>query len=864
MRSDPRSLVQRLTPTARRHLESAVTAAALAQHGSLTPEHVLRGLLADAKGDVSALASEAERSAMAADVDRMLARAAKSGARPSLSDTLVRWLERAWLLASLEWQDDAIRTGALFVAYLELAATGTETPPSFARLSIDRVRAARASMVGASPESAEARARSESAAGEPPSRTALDRFTTSFTARARRGELDAVLGRERETRQVIDILCRRRKNNPVLVGEPGVGKTAIVEGLALAIARGDVPGSLREVDLLALDMGLLEAGASARGEMEARLTSVIREVKESPKPIILFIDEAHTLVGAQPNGGTDAANLLKPALARGELRTIAATTFREHKKYFEKDAALERRFQKVSVEEPDEATAVTMLRGLVSTYERAHGVRVRSEAVEAAVRLSKRYVAGRQLPDSCVDVLDTTLARVRGSQVTPPLVIERLDGTIAALERETSALERERLDGSHGEAITALRAQIARAQGERAELHARWMAQREALERLLGARRSLSEVPEDGSREPERRQREIDVRVAQAALDSACGEAPLVSADVDARAVAATIESWTGVPLGDVLRARAETMQKLELELERRVLGQTSAMRAVADGLRIAHTGLRAREAPAGVFLLVGPSGVGKTETAHAIADLLYGGDRFLTTINLSEYQEKHTVSRLVGSPPGYVGYGEGGKLTEAVRLRPHSVVLLDECEKADLEVMNVFYQLLDRGVLADGEGRIVDFRNTVILLTSNLASDRIAELVRRGATDARAIEDDIRPTLSAHFAPALLGRMRIVPYLPLNDDALSRIVDLEMARVTARVTSTHGLALRFDTQVRAQIVSLARDPAAGVRHLRAGLERRVLGPLAMELLAPRDPHVAAIDVTVDGSGQLAFQWSAR
>ncbi len=867
MRSDPRALVRRLTPTARRHLERAVTAAALAQHGALMPEHVLRAMAADESGDVALLLTRDERIEVLADTERHLARATVAAPRPALSDALIAWLERAWLVASIEWHDESIRTGALLVALLELSAQRTDALPSLAQVSIDRVRAARTEVLAKSAEADEVRAPKEtSAASADGRRPALTRFTTSFTERARRGELDPVLGRERETRQLIDILCRRRKNNPVLVGEPGVGKTAVVEGLALAIVRGDVPVSLRRVELLGLDMGLLEAGASARGEMEARLTSVIREVRESGAPIILFIDEAHTLVGAQPGGGTDAANLLKPALARGELRTIAATTFREHKKYFEKDAALERRFQKVTVEEPDEATAITMLRGLVPTYERAHGVIVRDDATEAAVRLAKRYVSGRQLPDSCVDVLDTTAARVRGSQATPPLMLVEADASIAALEREITALERERLDGhTHREATASVRARLDATRRGRVEIAARWTAQRDALERLLGARRALAEMGAGDAFELDRRSREIDVRVAREAFEAATGEEPLVSADVDARAIAATIEAWTGVPLGDVRKSRADIMRTLEHELDRRVLGQAHAMRTVAEGLRVAHAGLRPRDAPTGVFLLVGPSGVGKTETAHALAELLYGGDRFLTTINLSEYQEKHTVSRLVGSPPGYVGYGEGGKLTEAVRLRPHSVVLLDECEKADLEVMNVFYQLLDRGVLADGEGRLIDFRSTVILLTSNLASDRIADLVASGVSDPVEIEREIRPTLAEHFAPALLGRMRVVPFVPLSDTALSAIAELELARVAERVASAHRIALRFNRRVAEQVASAARDPSAGVRHLRGWLERRVLAPLAIELLAPSDEHaIERIDVDCDPRGAFTFVRSGR
>ncbi len=865
MRSDPRKLVARLTPRARRHLEAAVTAAALGSHAELTPEHVLREVLADEGADAACVLDPDARATALADVERWLARLPRGAGRPALGDALVRWLERAWLVASLELGDRSTRSYALLVGYLELATRSAAGAPVTAALSLDQVRRG-ADALGRSAESAEPTPGASGAPGAdaPAEGSALARFTTSFTERARRGELDPVLGRERETRQVADILCRRRKNNPVLVGEPGVGKTAVVEGLALAIARGEVPDALRDVDVRALELGLLEAGARGRGELELRLTDLIREVKTAPRPIVLFVDEAHTLVGAQPSGGTDAANLLKPALARGELRTIAATTFREHKKYFEKDAALERRFQKVTVEEPDEARAVTMLRGLVPTYERAHGVLVRDEAVLAAVRLGKRFLAGRQLPDSCVDVLDTTAARVRTSQAAPPVPIVERESEIAGMERELAALARERVERPEAAArVATLEKRIAHERGALAELEARWKAQREALERFLGARRALAETP---LAEASRREREIDVRVAREAYEACVGDQAWALAEVDARAIAATVEAFTGIPVGDVERRQNELLRALEEHLDRRVVGQAGATRRVAEGLRIAQAGLRRAEAPRGVFLLVGPSGVGKTETAHAIAELLHGGDRFLTTINLSEYQEKHTVSRLVGSPPGYVGYGEGGKLTEAVRLRPHSVVLLDECEKADREVMNVFYQLLDRGVLADGEGRLVDFRSATLVLTSNLAAERIAALVAEGTRDLDAIERAVRPMLAAHFAPALLARMTVVPYLPLDEDALARIVDLELARVVERARAAHGLSLQFSGDVRTMLLESARDPSAGVRHLRARIETELLAPLASELLAPpSDTAIArALSVSLDAARRPSFAWSGR
>ncbi len=861
MRADPRSLVKRLSPTPKRHLERAVALAVESQHVEILPEHVLLAIVEDERGDARALLSENERNLVRAELARSLGRSRCGSGRPVLSDTLVRWLEDTWLLASLGWGDSCIRSGALLVQAVEGRTRYFGESAALGTLELDDARARLAS----SDESGElptAPERAEGSSGESPS---LARFTTSFTAHARSGKLDPVLGREREIRAMVDILCRRRKNNPILVGEPGVGKTALVEGLALAIARGDVPEPLRKVEILALDLGLLEAGASVKGELEARLTNVIREVKESLTPIVLFIDEAHTLVGGAQKGGVDVANLLKPALARGELRTIAATTWAEYKKYFEKDAALERRFQPVKVEEPSEEVAIAMLRGLRATYEEAHGVIVRDEAIEAAVRLSSRFLAGRQLPDKCVDLLDTAAARVRVSQSAPPMERVRLDADLAALERHRDALARDRVDGDVPVGAQAeVDAKIASLLGERTELDARVSLQREALERLLGARRALAVATIGGAEEGLRREREIELRVAREAFEHATGDSPLVSAEVDAAAIAATIEGWTGIPVGSLRRDQTDTLLRLESELDRRVLGQPQASRRIAEGLRVAHSGMRREEAPLGVFLLVGPSGVGKTETAHALSDLLFGGARAVTTINLSEYQEKHTVSRLVGSPPGYVGYGEGGKLTEAVRQRPHSVVLLDECEKADVEVMNVFYQLFDRGTLADGEGRVIDFKNTVILLTSNLASDRIAKLAASGVTSLAALEDEIRPTLSKHFAPALLARMTVVPYLPIGEGILRAIATGELERVQTRIGRAHGTRLRFSERVSDLLVLRCSESEAGVRHLRAMLERHVLAPLAAELLAARSDGRGALKVDVDlaDDGAIALRWS--
>ncbi len=841
MRVDAKSLVRKLTPTTTRILEAAVGRAAQGGYYEIGVEHLLAAMLGPDEGDAAHICANwnADRKRLHARVEKDLQRMRQGNpGRPVISESVFNWLEDAWLLASVELGALKLRSGHLFVQLLSKPDRYLgERYPELDALPLAEVRRDLAEALAPSPETAEAALdlgpgpgggapAPSSGLGE-----ALSRFATNFTQRARDGKIDPIFGRHREIRQVLDILARRRKNNPIIVGEPGVGKTALVEGLALAIAKGEVPDALRPVELLGLDLGLLQAGASVRGEFENRVKSVIAEVKASPKPIVLFIDEAHTLIGAGGGaGGSDAANLLKPALARGELRTVAATTWSEYKKYFEKDAALERRFQPVKVEEPSDEDAVLMLRGVKGIYEKAHGVAIRDDAVVAAVKLSRRYLAGRQLPDKAVDLLDTAAARVKIALQSKPEALVALEAEIAGCERERDALRRDHAEG-HGVDPVALKRveeRIEAAKDRAAALEARLAAERQAVEKLARARGAGDEAGPDRAA--------IDAAAAE--LAGVRQEEPLVHAEVDVDAVARVIEAWTGVPAGKMRSDRIQAVLDLEARLAERVRGQPGALKVVGEVLKISHAGIRNPNAPVGVLLFVGPSGVGKTETALALADLLYGGERFMTTINMSEFQEKHTVSRLIGSPPGYVGYGEGGRLTEAVRQRPYSVVLLDECEKADLEVMNLFYQVFDKGSLTDGEGREIDFKNTLIILTSNLGSDLLMQL-HEGS--ARPSSDDVtktvRPVLNDHFKPALLARMTVVPFAPLPRDVLRSIVEMKLRAVARRIEENHRVPTTFDPALLDALADRCTDPETGARNVDHVLRGSLLPALSARFL---------------------------
>ncbi|TPV96091.1 MAG: type VI secretion system ATPase TssH [Myxococcales bacterium FL481] len=854
MRVEPKALVRRLNPTCTKMLEAGVGRAASGQYYEIVCEHLLSNLLEPEDGDAVRILRHFDQ-----DPARLRARVAKvldglktgNAGRPVFAESLFQWFEDAWVSASLILGANLLRSGHLLA---QLVARGSrysgEHYPELEAISADELYRQFHEIVDGAPESShEVADTGDTSPGASPAATgdeALKRFGVSFTEQARAGEIDPIFGRHKEIRQLIDVLARRRKNNPIIVGEPGVGKTALVEGLALAIASGEVPEILANVELIGLDLGALEAGASVKGEFEKRLKAVIAEVKASPKPIVLFIDEAHTLIGAGGSQGNDAANLLKPALARGELRTVAATTWAEFKKYFEKDPALERRFQPVKVDEPDEANATVMLRGIRPTYEKAHAVEILDEAVVAAVELSHRYISGRQLPDKAVDLLDTAAARVKIEQHAKPAALEELDNQIAARRRQLDAIDRDARSGTPTEphARQELQRELDQIAAQADELTARWHAEREAVQTVVEARQALTaaHAPRpDGEPAPAAQ----DLAPLQAALDQARdalakvrGPEALVHAEVDADLVAQVVSSFTGIPAGKMKSSTIDAVLSLEDELGKRVRGQDHGLAVVSETVRMAYAGVRDPNTPIGVLLFVGPSGVGKTETATALADLLYGGERFLTAINMSEFQEKHTVSRLVGSPPGYVGYGEGGVLTEAVRQRPYSVVLLDECEKADLDVMNLFYQVFDKGVLNDGEGRTIDFKNTVVILTSNLASAEIMELHQgdEPPTQEQVIER-IRPILSQHFKPALLARMTIVPFGPIGPDIMRMIVEMKVGKLARRLEQSHGMVTEFDPTLIDELTRRCTDADTGARNADHTLRNSLMPVVARQIL---------------------------
>ncbi|AGZ34775.1 type VI secretion system ATPase TssH [Pseudomonas sp. SWI6] len=837
---DLQQLVQALDADSRRDLERCAERCVARSGSKILVEDLLLGLF-EREGSLL------QRALQDAEVDFGEFRAALHTAvehsatrNPVFSPELVQWLQDALLVSNLELSQAQVDQAALILALLRnpLRYAGSRYQKLLGRLDIERLKGYALAQQPAAPK----------AAGQPQGESMLQRFTHNLTEQARAGKLDPVLCRDGSIRQMIDILARRRKNNPIVVGEAGVGKTAVVEGLAARIVAGQVPPALQGVDLLALDMGLLQAGASVKGEFERRLKGVIDEVKASPRPIILFIDEAHTLIGAGGNaGGSDAANLLKPALARGELRTIAATTWAEYKKYFEKDPALARRFQPVQLHEPTVVEAVTILRGLAQLYEKSHGIYLRDDAVVAAAELSARYLTGRQLPDKAVDVLDTACARVRISLAAPPDSLERLRAELAEGERQRNAISRDAEAGLQidQEAFEGLQQRLAEATEQERHLSVRWARQRELAEQVLALRQQVAsaavapvaEADEEGTLVETREQLQQRLAETHQALLDAQAQERLVSAEVCPRLVAEVISAWTGVPLTQLAREHNAKVVSFADDLRARIRGQEQAVHALDRAMRATAAGLNKPDAPVGVFLLVGPSGVGKTETALALADLLYGGDRFITTINMSEFQEKHTVSRLIGAPPGYVGYGEGGMLTEAVRQKPYSVVLLDEVEKADPDVLNLFYQIFDKGVANDGEGRQIDFRNTLILMTSNLASDQISALCENGKRpDAEQLESHIRPVLSRHFKPALLARMRVVPYYPVGGPVLRELIEIKLARLGERL-QRRQLAFSYCQPLVDHLAERCSQSESGARLIDHLLDSHVLPKVADRLL---------------------------
>ena len=869
---DMKSLIKHLNRFCSRSLEGAAGICVSRTHYEVMIEHLLLQMVEDPAADIQTALRffEIEPARVQKSLQRSLEslRSGNSG-RPVFSPQLLEWFQDAWLIGSIDLGLAEIRSGLLLLSLVN-------NPIRYAAGDLEEVlqdlkaedlkrkffEVTEGSKEEGSPSKQKGAASSAQEAGG--DGTALGRFTVNFTEQARTDKIDPVFGRDREIRQMIDILARRRKNNPIVVGEAGVGKTAVVEGMALKIVEGDVPDILKGVEIMGLDMGLLQAGASVKGEFENRLKSVITEIKSSPKPIILFIDEAHTLIGAGgAQGGGDAANLLKPALARGELRTIAATTWSEYKKYFEKDAALARRFQLVSLDEPSPEEAVVILRGLRDKYESSHKVQILDEAVTSAAVMSGRYISGRQLPDKAVDLLDTAAARVKIALSSRPAILEDAERKIQVLERELAAYLRDKRSGAtvDEKRVSQVEVEINTAKDELKKFEKRWDKEKKTADRVM----ALKEQIRQESTEDKREKLLKDLEGVKSELKKIQGNEPLIKLEVDSDVIAKVISDWTGIPAGKMVQDEARSILELDQRLSSKIKGQTDAIESISRGIRASKAGVGNPSQPIGIFLFVGPSGVGKTETALTVADLLFGGERFMTTINMSEFQEKHTVSRLIGSPPGYVGYGEGGVLTEAIRQRPYSVVLLDEVEKADPEVLNLFYQVFDKGMLSDGEGRMIDFKNTVIFLTSNLASDIIIQGCADGDRPTQEeLTESIRPVLSKHFKPALLARMNIVPFFPIDMDAMKDIVALKLSRLGDRLMDSHRMSFEFDPAVVEQISKRCTEVETGARNIDHIMQGTLIPKISTEILsrmgADSLPEGLNLGLEKDGGFKLEFK----
>ena len=852
-----RAVFGKLNVTLFRAIEAATAFAKLRGNPYVELAHWLHQLWQLPDGDLQRIARHFRIDPVQVERDFASALGALPAGASSISDFshhIELAVERAWVIGTIGFGDSSVRSAWLVAAMVgtpELRRVLLGISLQFQKVPADGLDDSLADIVAGSAEDQEGAhdgsgltsaipGEASGAMGkEGDGKSALGKYCIDLTARARAGEIDPVIGREHEIRTMVDILLRRRQNNPLLTGEAGVGKTAVVEGFALAVANGDVPPALLEVRLLSLDVGALLAGASMRGEFESRLKAVLEEAGKSTTPVILFVDEVHTLVGAGGQAGTgDAANLLKPALARGTLRTIGATTWGEFKKHIEKDPALTRRFQVLQVLEPIEASAIEMVRGLAETFRQHHGVTVLDSAVVAAVTLSHRYIPSRQLPDKAISLLDTACARVAMSLHAPPAQVAHLRQRIQALTTELDLLGREQAIGKQrGPRIAELHALIERTTHALGEREAQWQKELSLVKHIQSYRAAMTDqTAKDDTKESTA----ADIDPAQGAmleaeLSAAQGEVPLVFVEVDDTVVAAIVSDWTGIPVGRMVQNEVGAVLGLHAQLQRRVMGQPDALAVVAERVQTARARLTDPNKPVGTFLLVGPSGVGKTETALALAEALYGGEQNLITINMSEYQEAHTVSSLKGAPPGYVGYGEGGVLTEAVRRRPYSVILLDEVEKAHPDVHEVFFQVFDKGWMEDGEGRVIDFKNTLILLTSNTGSDLIMQLCNDPALmpDAQGLREALQPELRKVFPAAFLGRLAIVPYLPLADAVLGDIVRAQLLRVAARTQTQHGIGLRFSDAVVAHIVARCGTHEAGARLLAGFIEQHVLPPLA-------------------------------
>jgi type VI secretion system protein VasG len=888
MSTNLKALIGKLNDTSRRVLEAAAGLCVARTHYDIEIEHYLLKALDGSDNDVAAILKHfgVDRSRLTTELERSLDNLKSGNARsPAFSPTVVKMLAEAWSVASIDFDAGKLRTGFTLLALLgneDLARLTREISKELQRIPPEGLRASFDDIVSASTETeigfggSDARREVSSAGGvegTPEARKGktplLDQYTVNLTANAKAGKIDPVLGRDQEVRQMIDILMRRRQNNPILTGEAGVGKTAVVEGFANRVVSGDVPPALQGVQLRSLDLALLQAGAGVKGEFENRLKGLISEVKSSTEKIILFIDEAHTMIGAGGAAGMgDAANLLKPALARGELRTIAATTWSEYKKYFEKDPALARRFQVVKIEEPTEDVACTMLRGIVGTLEKHHGLRILDEAVTATVRLSHRYIAGRQLPDKAVSVLDTACARLSLGQNSTPPRIEDILRCVDDLEVQKRVLEREtNIGADHAERLLQIETQIAAAREELTSLQAQFEKEKALVSRIRELQKGLEsngehDAPVAGHHEESQK----ELSDLEAELDALQGERGMIRVSVDAQIVGEVISAWTGIPLGKMIKDEIATVLTLDDHLKKRVIGQDHSLSAIAQRIITSRANLDDPVKPVGVFLLVGPSGVGKTETAIALADILYGGERNMITINMSEFQEAHTVSTLKGSPPGYVGYGEGGVLTEAVRRRPYSVVLLDEVEKAHPDVLELFFQVFDKGRMEDGEGREIDFRNTIILLTSNAATDTLMKLCADPETmpNGDGLLQAMKPELNKIFKPAFLGRLLIVPYFPVRDEALKQIIRLKLGKIRRRLMETHKITLNYDEVLLNEVAARCTEVESGARNVDNILSNTMLPDLSRQILGRLAEGEASEHVTVSvKDGALTYDWSA-
>lgn len=874
---DLRSLVGKLNDTVRDTLESAAGLCLSRTHYDVEIEHWLVKLLEKSDTELHAILNhyDVELARLSADLTRSLDSFKTGNSRPpALSPRIVDIAREAWVLASLEYNAQKTSSGHLLCALLSddsLIRLARDISKEFDKISAEGLRKDLPSIVANSSEAQQAYSASSTAEPGAPLPTgsgktpALDQYTVDLTAKAKQGGVDPVLGRDAEIRQIVDILSRRRQNNPIMTGEAGVGKTAVVEGFALRIATGDIPDILKGVCVRTLDLGLLQAGAGMKGEFENRLRSVIDEVKSSTTPIILFIDEAHTMIGAGGQAGqNDAANLLKPALARGELRTIAATTWAEYKKYFEKDPALTRRFQVVKVEEPSEQSAIEMMRGLAGALESHHKTRVLDEAVIESVRLSHRYIPDRHLPDKCVSVLDTACAKVAISQSSTPAAVEDAQRRIEQLDVAADILQREMMTGHlHEDSLAANRSEKEEVTSQLETLNAQWLSEQELSNQVHNLSQQLIDLHGDDSQGEDGAEEKLAVlkeqlKVLDEQLKQVQGEAPLTHVCVDAQAVAEVIANWTGIPLGRMVSDEIASVLNLREQLERRVIGQSHVLESLAKSVRTSRAKLTDPNKPIAVYLMVGTSGVGKTETALAVADLLYGGEQNMTTINMSEFKEEHKVSLLMGAPPGYVGYGEGGVLTEAVRRKPYSVVLLDEMEKAHHGVQDVFYQVFDKGQMKDGEGRDINFKNTIVIMTSNAGTDTITKLCADPELmpDEEGLLEALKPDLLEYFKPAFLGRVTVVPFFPLRDEALTKIIRLKLSKIAKRVKDNYNAEFNCTDKFVETVAARCQDVDTGARNIDHILEGNLLPKLSAEFLSKISQGEALQQVVVDADDE--------